>query len=174
MVNFLEPILTNSLEQAPEQADDAIEHMCFLTDANRLYDHALGLYDLELTLLVAQQAQRVRAAYTRHQFLMLTMFRIPESTFLSYASYSRPLKPDAISKSTTTLDGIARQSSISMCSTPMTSFENTQSSMSCTRMPSISISTSLSSCTISPMLMPITSTTNPSTRKQASVGFPFP
>lgn len=33
--------------------------MCFLTDANRLYSHALGLYDLELTLLVAQQAQMV-------------------------------------------------------------------------------------------------------------------
>ncbi|KAJ5889926.1 hypothetical protein N7504_010736 [Penicillium tannophilum] len=41
----------------PEQADGAIEHMCFLTDANRLYSHALGIYDLELTLLVAQQAQ---------------------------------------------------------------------------------------------------------------------
>ncbi|EAW10179.1 Elongator subunit IKI3 [Aspergillus clavatus NRRL 1] len=45
-------------EQSSEQAEDAIEHMCFLTDAHRLYDHALGLYDLELTLLVAQQAQR--------------------------------------------------------------------------------------------------------------------
>ncbi|KAL4889007.1 IKI3 family-domain-containing protein [Aspergillus ambiguus] len=45
-------------EESPQQADDAIEHMCFLTDANRLYDNALGLYDLELTLLVAQQAQR--------------------------------------------------------------------------------------------------------------------
>jgi elongator complex protein 1 len=45
-------------EQSAEQAEDAIEHMCFLTDAHRLYDHALGLYDLELTLLVAQQAQR--------------------------------------------------------------------------------------------------------------------
>ncbi|OQE21086.1 hypothetical protein PENSTE_c012G01680 [Penicillium steckii] len=43
--------------KSPEQADDAIEHMCFLTDANRLYSHALGIYDLELTLLVAQQAQ---------------------------------------------------------------------------------------------------------------------
>lgn len=43
--------------ETPDQADDAIEHMCFLTDANRLYSHALGLYDLELTLLVAQQAQ---------------------------------------------------------------------------------------------------------------------
>ncbi|KAL4906464.1 hypothetical protein BDW74DRAFT_132824 [Aspergillus multicolor] len=45
-------------EESSEQAEDAVEHMCFLTDANRLYDNALGLYDLELTLLVAQQAQR--------------------------------------------------------------------------------------------------------------------
>ncbi|KAI9371538.1 IKI3 family-domain-containing protein [Aspergillus egyptiacus] len=45
-------------DESPEQAEDAVEHMCFLTDANRLYDTALGLYDLELTLLVAQQAQR--------------------------------------------------------------------------------------------------------------------
>ncbi|KAK2799452.1 hypothetical protein FQN51_006939 [Onygenales sp. PD_10] len=45
-------------EQSTEQAEEAVEHMCFLTDAYRLYDHALGLYDLELTLLVAQQAQK--------------------------------------------------------------------------------------------------------------------
>ncbi|OJD18861.1 hypothetical protein AJ78_01116 [Emergomyces pasteurianus Ep9510] len=45
-------------EQSTEQAEEAVEHMCFLTDAYRLYDHALGLYDLELTLMVAQQAQK--------------------------------------------------------------------------------------------------------------------
>ncbi|KAL5342561.1 IKI3 family-domain-containing protein [Aspergillus crustosus] len=45
-------------DETSEQAEDAVEHICFLTDANRLYDTALGLYDLELTLLVAQQAQR--------------------------------------------------------------------------------------------------------------------
>ncbi|SPO03399.1 related to killer toxin insensitive protein 3 [Cephalotrichum gorgonifer] len=39
-------------------AEKAVEHICFLVDVNRLYDHALGLYDLELTLLVAQQAQK--------------------------------------------------------------------------------------------------------------------
>ena len=39
-------------------ADMAIAHLCFLTDANRLYDAALGLYDLELALLVAQNSQR--------------------------------------------------------------------------------------------------------------------
>lgn len=38
--------------------DSAIEHICFLADFNRLYDHALGLYDLELALLVAQQSQK--------------------------------------------------------------------------------------------------------------------
>ncbi|KAJ6135871.1 hypothetical protein N7512_001031 [Penicillium capsulatum] len=50
-------LVANLRVQNPEQAEDAIEHMCFLTDANRLYTNALGLYDLELTLLVAQQAQ---------------------------------------------------------------------------------------------------------------------
>ena len=38
--------------------DAAIEHICFLADVNRLYDYALGLYDLELALLVAQQSQK--------------------------------------------------------------------------------------------------------------------
>ncbi|KAJ5176282.1 uncharacterized protein N7482_002159 [Penicillium canariense] len=50
-------LVANLRTHNSEQAQDAIEHMCFLTDANRLYSHALGLYDLELTLLVAQQAQ---------------------------------------------------------------------------------------------------------------------
>ena len=45
--------------RSPTQAEEAIEHMCFLTDALHLYKNALGLYDLELTLLVAQQAQMV-------------------------------------------------------------------------------------------------------------------
>ena len=38
--------------------DAAIEHICFLADVNRLYDNALGLYDLGLALLVAQQSQK--------------------------------------------------------------------------------------------------------------------
>jgi elongator complex protein 1 len=39
-------------------AERAVEHICFLVDVNKLYDHALGLYNLELALLVAQQSQR--------------------------------------------------------------------------------------------------------------------
>ena len=42
----------------PDLADAAIEHICFLADVNRLFDNALGLYDLELALLVAQQSQK--------------------------------------------------------------------------------------------------------------------
>jgi len=39
-------------------ADKAVEHICFLADVNRLYENALGLYNLELALLVAQQSQK--------------------------------------------------------------------------------------------------------------------
>ncbi|KAI5289157.1 hypothetical protein KEM54_004314 [Ascosphaera aggregata] len=51
-------LVTKLKARSTEQAEEAIEHMCFLTDANLLYDHALGSYDLELALMVAQQAQR--------------------------------------------------------------------------------------------------------------------
>ncbi|KAH8428745.1 putative elongator complex protein 1 [Aspergillus melleus] len=166
-------ILTDESEQAPEQADDAIEHMCFLTDANRLYDHALGLYDLELTLLVAQQAQRASSTLEPSQLAMLTVFRIPENTFHSCGSFSRPPKPDVFSKLTITWPGIARLSNIFIRSTLTTSFGHTQSSTSFTRTPSTSTSTSLSNYTTSPTPMPTTFTTNRSTRKQASVGFPL-
>ncbi|TAQ86928.1 hypothetical protein B7494_g4766 [Chlorociboria aeruginascens] len=39
-------------------ADKAVEHICFLADVNKLYDNALGLYNLDLALLVAQQSQK--------------------------------------------------------------------------------------------------------------------
>lgn len=45
-------------QENEEQAETATEHICFLADPNRLYDNALGLYDLELTLLVAQRTQK--------------------------------------------------------------------------------------------------------------------
>ncbi|KAK2593965.1 putative elongator complex protein 1 [Conoideocrella luteorostrata] len=45
-------------EDEEKVAERAVEHICFLVDVNRLYENALGLYDLELALLVAQQSQR--------------------------------------------------------------------------------------------------------------------
>lgn len=98
------------IEQSPEQAEDAIEHMCFLTDANLLYNHALGLYDLELTLLVAQQAQRVSLMLDlKIAICILTLDRIPVNTFHSCGSYNSFLGFRNISKSTTTLDAGPRR-----------------------------------------------------------------
>lgn len=48
--------LMGDKEESP--AERAVEHICFLVDVNKLYDHALGLYNLDLALLVAQQSQR--------------------------------------------------------------------------------------------------------------------
>ena len=39
--------------------DAAVEHTCFLADVNKIYDAALGIYNLKLALLVAQQSQKV-------------------------------------------------------------------------------------------------------------------
>jgi len=45
-------------EAQPERAEKATEHICFLADVNRLYDTALGLYDLDVAILVANQSQK--------------------------------------------------------------------------------------------------------------------
>ncbi|KAL3427673.1 elongator complex protein (IKI3 family protein) [Phlyctema vagabunda] len=39
-------------------SEKAVEHICFLADVNKLYENALGLYNLDLALLVAQQSQK--------------------------------------------------------------------------------------------------------------------
>ncbi|CAK4027346.1 kinase complex, IKAP component [Lecanosticta acicola] len=41
-----------------EQLEQAVEHICFLTDVNQIYDTALGIYDLDVALLAAQQSQK--------------------------------------------------------------------------------------------------------------------
>lgn len=51
-------LVAELMGQDERLAESAVEHICFLVDVNRLYDHALGLYNLELALLVAQQSQR--------------------------------------------------------------------------------------------------------------------
>ncbi|EMG48183.1 IKI3 Elongator complex protein 1 [Candida maltosa Xu316] len=40
-----------------EQRESAVTHLCFLQDVNRLYKTCLGLYDVKLTLVIAQQSQ---------------------------------------------------------------------------------------------------------------------
>ncbi|KAI1506531.1 IKI3 family protein [Biscogniauxia marginata] len=51
-------VVATLLQEDERLAEKAVEHICFLADVNTLYDEALGLYQLDLALLVAQQSQR--------------------------------------------------------------------------------------------------------------------
>ncbi|WQF81669.1 Putative elongator complex protein [Colletotrichum destructivum] len=51
-------LVAELMQEDEKVAEKAVEHICFLVDVNRLYDNALGLYNLDLALLVAQQSQR--------------------------------------------------------------------------------------------------------------------
>lgn len=51
-------VIASLLQEDEQLAEKAVEHICFLADVNTLYDEALGLYHLDLALLVAQQSQR--------------------------------------------------------------------------------------------------------------------
>lgn len=42
----------------PDQIEQSVIHLCFLLDVNKLYDTALSLYDVKLTLVIAQQSQK--------------------------------------------------------------------------------------------------------------------
>lgn len=41
-----------------EDEDSALSHLCFLADLNKLYDHALELYDVKMALSIAQKSQK--------------------------------------------------------------------------------------------------------------------
>ncbi|KAI1192993.1 IKI3 family-domain-containing protein [Nemania serpens] len=51
-------VVATLMKEDEKLAEKAVEHICFLADVNTLYDEALGLYHLDLVLLVAQQSQR--------------------------------------------------------------------------------------------------------------------
>jgi len=74
-------IIANLREKQADLAEKAVEHICFLADVNQIYEQALGLYDLDLTLLVAQQSQKVsRVGPTcLHQYVTYPTNRIQEN-----------------------------------------------------------------------------------------------
>lgn len=51
-------LLLTLKDSNPELAEDALKYIVFLTDVNMLFDHALGMYDFTLVLMVAQQSQK--------------------------------------------------------------------------------------------------------------------
>lgn len=52
-------ILNLKETKGSEFADDAIKYLIFLADPDKLFDYALGVYDLELVVMVAQNSQKV-------------------------------------------------------------------------------------------------------------------
>jgi elongator complex protein 1 len=63
-------------ERGEGEAERVVEHICFLSDVNKAYDHALGLYDLPLTTLVAQQSQRDPREYLP---FVQKLFQMPDA-----------------------------------------------------------------------------------------------
>lgn len=53
------PLLRAAADTDPDLVEEAIKYIIFLSDVNKLYDVALGLYDFQLVLLVAQHSQKV-------------------------------------------------------------------------------------------------------------------
>jgi elongator complex protein 1 len=50
--------LTYSAVGDEDAVEQAVEHICFLADVNRLYHDSLGIYNLDLALLIAQKSQK--------------------------------------------------------------------------------------------------------------------
>ena len=42
-----------------EIVEDAVKYIIFLSDVNKLYDVALGMYNFQLVLMIAQYSQKV-------------------------------------------------------------------------------------------------------------------
>lgn len=51
-------VVAQLMHDSQSLAEKAAEHICFLSDVDKLYDNALGLYDLDLALLVIQQSPK--------------------------------------------------------------------------------------------------------------------
>lgn len=68
----------------PDQAEKSVQHLSFLQDVELLYNTSLGLYDLDLALLVAQQSQKDPKEYLpflqelQEQSLLRRKFMIDE------------------------------------------------------------------------------------------------
>ncbi|GAA6062845.1 hypothetical protein JCM10212_001851 [Sporobolomyces blumeae] len=51
-------LLAELKDRDAERAEDAVKYIIFLSDANKLFDLALGMYDFALVLMIAQHSQK--------------------------------------------------------------------------------------------------------------------
>ena len=49
----------NATEPGFVTSEEALKYVLFLVDVNQMYDVALGMYDFELVLMVAEKSQKV-------------------------------------------------------------------------------------------------------------------
>ena len=50
----------NATEPGFVTSEEALKYVLFLVDVNQMYDVALGMYDFELVLMVAEKSQKAR------------------------------------------------------------------------------------------------------------------
>lgn len=74
------------LADHPEIVEDAIKYIIFLSDVNKLYDVALGMYNFQLVLMIAQYSQKAsflppNGNLVKTSETLITLRRIRKSTF---------------------------------------------------------------------------------------------
>ena len=59
MIKFIH-LLTDSENESPHiNAKEVLKYLLFLVDVNEMYDIALGTYDFDLVMMVAEKSQKV-------------------------------------------------------------------------------------------------------------------
>ena len=61
MFHFISASPVTSAAFDPVTSEEALKYVLFLVDVNQMYDVALGMYDFELVLMVAEKSQKVKA-----------------------------------------------------------------------------------------------------------------
>lgn len=61
MFHFISANPVTSSAFDPVTSEEALKYVLFLVDVNQMYDVALGMYDFELVLMVAEKSQKVKA-----------------------------------------------------------------------------------------------------------------
>ena len=81
-MNGEEGVARNLTAEERVTAEEALNYTLFLVDVNQLYDVALGMYDFQLVLMVAEKSQKVNM----QTFRLSTLYHIFTSYFISILS----------------------------------------------------------------------------------------
>ena len=58
LISTVNPVITSDSESVT--SEEALKYVLFLVDVNQMYDIALGMYDFDLVLMLAEKSQKVR------------------------------------------------------------------------------------------------------------------